>query len=76
MDKRHCNFTDMIRKGPTSCAVKSIRDLVACDNSYDSYYHSTKKKSSAQKQSSARTNTIGIDSRRFSRQMVLYLILN
>ena len=46
----------MIRKAPTSCALKSIRVLVACDNSYDSFDHSTLKKSSAQKRSSARTH--------------------
>ena len=50
----------MIRKGPTSCALKSIRVSVACDNSYDSIDHSTQKKSSAQNRSSARTQIRGV----------------
>ena len=55
-DKCHGNVTHMIRKHLTSCALKSIRDLVVCDSSYDSYDHSTQKNSSAQKDSSARTH--------------------
>ena len=50
----------MIRKAPTSCALKSIRVLVACDNRYDSFDHSTQQKSSAQKDSSARTQIRGV----------------
>ena len=46
----------MIRKAPTSCALKSIRVLVAFDNSYDSFDHSIQKNLSAQKESSARTH--------------------